>query len=338
MLSALYTLYSSINGETSGDWGMFHLVLDMLIRRNIITCQSAMSWLIGRAEDSLYLQGIPVMFIGEYKNGLLLQIINTNLSTANGGTLGHTSVWDHVLMITDRNFDFVVAAITKKEQLLAEIDTCNNKIDDNYKQLQAIGDAPVSAHEHEDALALAATQVDDGSDDEGDRVDSKRRRGGDDADANESVVVIKEHHTSDQVSREEISATIEALQAQLSTAMATLDVISTALTASITASKEMYVLIVGQVIRVIGEHYASLVNNEVENLHLDAKLITLRSLLKALLRTFEYNQIQVSSVTTSSTNGKEFILTDRAAVDTMSGSQGLLVSCPAVQGLWAQYA
>lgn len=384
MLCTLHHLYSSISGSNTGDWGMFNVALDMLIRRNIITCTAALEWLLGSNKTDVYFSGIPTVLYSNLTGGLINQIINANVENTESKVAGHHWVWDHVETVVTRGFDFVLAAIARKDELLMQIETTNNEINEHYQTLSNMPESTAAAAttvavtssssvvvatsgdaEMSD-MTLAATQKEDDSDSDNEAGGrSKRRRGGE---VDNVITYNQNNHPDDEdedvnagPTRSDITLTIEHLQTELTKIMGMLESVSESLNLSITSARESFVVVVGQLMLQINQRYAAVVasvpGSEAEDaLALDPLLVTLRSLLKYVLRLYENHQIQViaSLAPGGAVSVSDCMLTDRAAVElltvtdsavpgmiTLTTSAGIgqsLVSNPLVQRTWNQFA
>lgn len=373
MLCALHHMYSAISGGNSGDWGMFNIVLDMLVRRSIVSCTSALEWLLGSNKNASYWHGIPSTLVSDVSSGLIAQIINSNVVSSGDMVAGHHMAWDHVDTIITRSFDFVLAAIARKDELLVQIETINNELTENHKNLSNIGESTnakltggTSDGDAEMAMAtIAPTQKEDDSDSDDD-IRGKRRRGGE-ADAvvtynqNNHPDDINDDVDDDGVSRSDITLAIEHLQSELTKSMEALESNSTSLTISITGAREAFVVITGQLMLQVNMRYSALTAGTGagggaaadDSLALDPLLVTHCSLLRHVLRLYESHQILLAaSMPPGVSSSPECALSDRASVElltmdnsvgttTLTTSAGMgqsLVSNPLVQRIWNHFA
>ena len=280
-------------------------------------------------------------------------MINVNVKHTDTHSVGHLWIWEHVTLVVDRSFDFVLAAVHRRTELNQQITHINQLISVGLTA-QASVITGTSGMEMDQEKLMEPTQRDDemgvNDDDEADGRGNNKR--------------VKHEHTSTTigVGEEEIDYEVEedkrrgvdhvitpptnapnvdisGYQSELSELMNQLDIVTNSLTCSLEASHEIYKTCVQYINSLINARQAVLraVPGAVEEevIVLDALTVTASSLMKHVWRLYEQHQYHLDSISDTTTNSNTAIpLVNKSVLSDVCR----LITYPSLVKVYKQYA
>jgi len=175
-----------------------------------------------------------------------------------------------------------VASIAKKQSLTDEIEALTGKIATATARRESLGESRSKRRRiQDDSVDMGVDGTDTGTDTGIDKDDSYLE---DDYDSEDMDL---------DMDLEEESVPLGELQRQLQVATQTLDVVSTTLTVAIETSQTVFNISISNCLQLINHRCQILL--QTEDNQLDSIFVTLCSLIKSILRIYEYHQINIIS-------------------------------------------